>query len=119
MKQKDYEQSQRSLCEIFEIYRKVSQEKFSVKEISRQYGISRSSVYRKIRTFELENPKEAEIMKRESKEVGPEEYRKLQSEVSALKKALAQERLRADFYEEMVAYGKEVYGIDLKKAGTK
>ena len=29
------------------------------------------------------------------------------------------ERLRADFYEEMVAFGKEVYGIDLKKAGTK
>ena len=43
MKQKDYEQSQRSLCEISEIYRKVTLEKFSVKEISRQYGISRSS----------------------------------------------------------------------------
>ena len=26
---------------------------------------------------------------------------------------------RADFYEEMVDFGKEVYGIDLKKAGTK
>ena len=28
---------------------------------------------------------------------------------------LKKERLRADFYEEMVAFGKEVYGIDLKK----
>ena len=36
-----------------------------------------------------------------------------------MKKQLSQERLRADFYEEMVAFGKEVYGIDLKKAGTK
>ena len=38
---------------------------------------------------------------------------------SSLKKALAEERLRADFYQEMVAYGEEVYGIKLKKAGTK
>ena len=36
-----------------------------------------------------------------------------------LKKQVKSERLRADFYEEMVAFGKEVYGIDLKKAGTK
>ena len=35
------------------------------------------------------------------------------------KKQVKSERLRADFYEEMVAFGKEVYGIDLKKAGTK
>ena len=32
---------------------------------------------------------------------------------------LLEERLRADFYQEMVAYGEEVYGIKLKKAGTK
>lgn len=49
----------------------------------------------------------------------PADYVKLQEELSELKKKLAEERLRADFYEEMVAYGKEVYGIDLKKAGTK
>ena len=39
--------------------------------------------------------------------------------IAELKKQLKTERLRADFYEEMVAFGKEVYGIDLKKAGTK
>jgi hypothetical protein len=27
--------------------------------------------------------------------------------------------LRADFFEEMVKFGEEVYGMDLKKAGTK
>ena len=32
---------------------------------------------------------------------------------------IQREKLRADFYEEMVSFGKEVYGIDLKKAGTK
>lgn len=44
---------------------------------------------------------------------------KLQEEVLRLKCELKREKLRADFYEEMVAFGKEVYGIDLKKAGTK
>jgi hypothetical protein len=32
---------------------------------------------------------------------------------------LRREKLRADFYEEMVSFGEEVYGINLKKAGTK
>ena len=47
------------------------------------------------------------------------EYKKLLEELSTLKSELKREKLRADFYEEMVAFGKEVYGIDLKKAGTK
>lgn len=58
-------------------------------------------------------------MKKQGKAVTPEDYQKLLEELSSLKKELSQERLRADFYEEMVAFGKEVYGIDLKKAGTK
>lgn len=49
----------------------------------------------------------------------PEDYRKLLAEVNNLKAELKKEKLRADFYEEMVAFGEEVYGIDLKKAGTK
>ena len=58
-------------------------------------------------------------MNKQGKNVTPEDYKELLKEISELKKSLAQERLRADFYEEMVAFGKEVYGIDLKKAGTK
>lgn len=58
-------------------------------------------------------------MKKQGKNVTPEDYKELLKEISELKKNLAQERLRADFYEEMVAFGKEVYGIDLKKGGTK
>ena len=53
------------------------------------------------------------------KDVTPEDYKKLQQEVARLQSELKLERLRADIYEEMVAFGKEVYGIDLKKAGTK
>ena len=70
-------------------------------------------------TFAVEYPELAEQMKKKKDEVMPEDYQKLLSEVSTLKAELRREKLRADFYEEMVAFGKEVYGIDLKKAGTK
>ncbi|WP_160247943.1 hypothetical protein [Phocaeicola sartorii] len=53
------------------------------------------------------------------KEVSPGDYDNLKREIAQLKANLKREKLRADFYEEMVAFGKEVYGIDLKKAGTK
>ena len=88
-------------------------------ELSAKSGISKSSIYRMIRTFESENPQMSEQMKKHGKDVTPEDYKKLVQENLALKKQLSQEKLRADFYEEMVAFGKEVYGIDLKKAGTK
>lgn len=58
-------------------------------------------------------------MKKSGRDVTPEDYKALQDEVARLKSELKQQKLRADFYEEMVAFGKEVYGIDLKKAGTK
>ena len=53
------------------------------------------------------------------KDVTPADYKQLQSEIARLQSELKREKLRADFYEEMVDFGKEVYGIDLKKAGTK
>ena len=58
-------------------------------------------------------------MQKQGKDVTPEDYKQLQAEVYRLQSELKREKLRADFYEEMVSFGKEVYGIDLKKAGTK
>ena len=91
----------------------------SVSTLSQENGLSRRTIYRWIRTFEAENPQMAEQMKKQGKEITPDDYKKLLQEISELKKSLAHEKLRADFYEEMVAFGKEVYGIDLKKTGTK
>jgi len=88
-------------------------------ELSEKSGLPKATVYRWIRTFEAENPQMCEQMKKQGKEITPDDYKKLVQENLELKKRLSQERLRADFYEEMVAFGKEVYGIDLKKAGTK
>ena len=91
----------------------------SSSDICAKNGLSRSSFYRILRTFEVDNPQIAEEMKKRGKDVTPADYEKLKQEVVLLKKQLSSEKLRADFYEEMVNFGKEVYGIDLKKAGTK
>ena len=101
------------------IYEMYYVNKKSKGDIFQETGLSRSSFYRVLRTFESCNPQIAEEMKKQGKDVTPADYDKLKQEVALLKKRLATEKLRADFYEEMVNFGKEVYGIDLKKAGTK
>ena len=91
----------------------------SVSEIVSKTGIKRTQVYYFLSTFASEYPELSEQMKKKKDEVMPDEYQKLLEKVSTLESELKREKLRADFYEEMVAFGKEVYGIDLKKAGTK
>ena len=88
-------------------------------EILSRTGLNRTRSYKILRTFAAEYPDLADQMKKKGNDVTPEDYKKLLEEVSTLKSQLKKEKLRADFYEEMVAFGKEVYGIDLKKAGTK
>lgn len=105
------------LCK--EIYRLYVLEHLTMTEISVKFGFALSSIHYKIRKFEAENPELAEKMKKKGNEIIPEDYKQLLQEIAELKKQVKSERLRADFYEEMVAFGKEVYGIDLKKAGTK
>ena len=90
-----------------------------VAEVARKTGLNRQTIYRYLRNFEAINPQVAEQMKKNGKDVTPDDYKALQEEVARLQGELKREKLRADFYEEMVAFGKEVYGIDLKKAGTK
>lgn len=94
-------------------------ENLSASEIIRKTGLNKNRVYKILSTFAAENPELAEQMKKKVKDLVPEDYTRLQKELADLRKQLAKEKLRADFYEEMVAFGKDVYGIDLKKAGTK
>ena len=91
----------------------------SIPEIVSKTGVKRTQVYRFLSTFASEYPNLVEQMKKKREDVSADDYKKLLEEVSTLKSQLKREKLRADFYEEMVALGKEVYGIDLKKAGTK
>ena len=101
--------------EVYDLYRVQN---LPISVVMEKTGLSRSSIYNYLRIFEASNPEMSEQMKKR-KDVTPSDYRKLQDENARLQSELKREKLRADFYEEMVAFGKEVYGIDLKKAGTK
>jgi len=119
MLEKNYNQEKIRKLRNHEIYRLRIVEGVEIAEIVKKTGLSRGSVYRALAIFENENPQAAALMKKQNKDIRPDDYQKLLDELSSLRKELSQERLRADFYEEMVAFGKDVYGIDLKKAGTK
>jgi len=114
-----YLKSSNRINEMRQVYEMRHLQHLSVAEIISKTGISHSQVYRFLSIFASEYPELAEQMKKKRDEVKPDEYQKLLSELSTLKAELKREKLRADFYEEMVSFGKEVYGIDLKKAGTK
>lgn len=119
MREKNYQEERKRQDQYHEIYRLRVVEGQDVPSIMKKIGVSRTQVYKSLAIFERDNPQEAAMMKKQGKDVTDEDYKQLLAELSSLKKELAHERLRADFYEEMVAFGKEVYGIDLKKAGTK
>ena len=102
-----------------EVYEMFHIQHLRVTEIMSRKGMTQYKVYHFLRTFAADYPELAEQMKKKGSDLTPEDYKKLLEEVSTLKSQLKKEKLRADFYEEMVAFGREVYGIDLKKAGTK
>jgi len=118
-KESRYAKDSNRINEMKEVFEMFHIEHLRVPEIMSRKGMTHYKVYNFLRTFAAEYPELAEQMKKKGCDVTPEDYRKLLEEVSTLKSELKREKLRADFYEEMVAFGKEVYGIDLKKAGTK
>ena len=110
-----YVKSSNRINDMRTVYEMRHIQHLSIPEIVSKTGINRSQVYRFLATFAAEYPDLAEQMKKKREDVLPDDYKKLLEEVSTLKSQLKREKLRADFYEEMVAFGKEVYGIDLKK----
>lgn len=118
-KKNRYSKDVHLISEMKEVFEMRYVQHLRESEILSLTGLKRTRYYEILRTFAAEYPELAEQMKKKGSDVTPEDYKKLLEEVSTLKSQLKKEKLRADFYEEMVAFGKEVYGIDLKKAGTK
>ena len=114
-KESRYAKDTDRINEMKEVYEMFHIQHLRVPEIMSRKGMTHYKVYHFLRTFAADYPELAEQMKKKGSDVTPEDYRKLLEEVSTLKSELRKEKLRADFYEEMVAFGKEVYGIDLKK----
>ena len=118
-KESSYVKSSTRINDMKTVYEMRHIQHLRIPEIISRTGIKRSQIYRFLSIFAAEHPDLVEQMKKTREDVTPDEYQKLLEELSTLRSELKREKLRADFYEEMVAFGKEVYGIDLKKAGTK
>ena len=118
-KESSYVKSSKRINDMKTVYEMRHMHHLGVAEIISRTGLKRGQIYKYLRIFAVEYPDLVEQMKKKREDVSPDEYQKLLEELSTLKSELKREKLRADFYEEMVAFGKEVYGIDLKKAGTK
>lgn len=118
-KESRYAKDMSRIDEMKEVFEMFHVQHLRVTEIMSRKGMTQYKVYNFLRTFAADYPELAEQMKKKGSDVTPEDYRKLVEKVSTLEAELKKEKLRADFYEKMVAFGKEVYNIDLKKAGTK
>ena len=118
-KERNYSKELSRFNEMREIFELRYVHGLSNKEVMKQKSLTHSRYFHILRTFAAEHPDIAEDMKKTVNDICPEDYKKLLDKVSFLETELKKEKLRADFYEEMVSFGKEVYGIDLKKAGNK
>ena len=114
-----YAKDTNRINEMKEVFEMFHVQHLRATEIMSIKGMTQYKVYHFLRTFAADYPELAEQMKKKGSDVVPGDYKELLEKVSTLESELKKEKLRADFYEEMVAFGKEVYGIDLKKAGTK
>lgn len=119
MKEKQYNREQERNLRHQEIYRLRILEGEDISSIGKKFGLSRGSVYYALTTFEEENPQQAELMKKQGKDVTPEDYKKLQEEIGNPEKGLPKNACVLIFNEEMVVFRKRSLWHRHKKVGTK
>jgi transposase len=91
----------------------------SIMEISKDSGLSITSVNRILCNFAASNDKSMLFMKNKPKDNQAEELKALREEILELKKKLYDETMRADFYDTMIDVAEEMFNIEIrKKAGT-
>ena len=91
----------------------------SVVEISKEHGLSISSINRILCNFASENNKSALFMKKGENMSESDEIKALRKENLELRKKLYDETMRADFYDTMIDVAEEMFSIEIrKKAGT-
>ncbi len=104
-----------------EVIRLRQEEKLRVCEIAHKLSLKRCTVSFWLRTFAEETVKES--MKRDLQKASeslPTGVQELQKEVLELRKQLAEEKLRADAYDEMINVAEGKFNIKIrKKAGAK
>lgn len=90
--------------EVYSLYRALN---LPLSVVMEKTGLSRSSIFKYLRTFEASNPLTTEQMKKR-KDVTPSDYKKLQDEIVRLRSELKRERcsitILVDYFESYLRY---------------
>ena len=87
--------------------------KFTVKELSRLFGIQEVVIYRWIYKFSVYNKKSVKVV--EMKESGVKKLKDLEFRIKELEQIVGQKQLKIDYLEKMIELAKEEFDIDIKK----
>jgi transposase len=84
----------------------------TVLEISRQYGVTCTNVYRWIRKFGIGDKTERLIVENQS---DTRELLSLKKQVADLERIIGQKQILLDFKDKMIELAEQEYGVDIKK----
>ena len=86
---------------------------FSVRQLSRLYGIHFQSLYNWIYKYSTYNEKNVVVV--ESKHSSSEKLKLLESRIKELEQAVGRKQLRIDYLEKMIELASGELGMDIKK----
>lgn len=93
--------------------KEIVEKQITVNQLSRLYGVSRTSVYKWIYKYSPNYQKKTTLVV----EMESESYKtkRLQQQVAELERIIGQKQLEIDFLEKQLEIGSEELGFDLKK----
>jgi transposase-like protein len=85
----------------------------SISDISKEYHVSRTSIYRWIYTYSsMRKKQERQIVESKSDTI---KLKQLQARIKELEQIIGQKQILIDFKEKMIELAEEQYGINIKK----
>lgn len=99
---------------VWEIERKIS----SVTEISREYGVTRTAIYKWIHQFSAMSKKKVHMVVESQSDT--RKILELKDKIAELEKLVGQKQILLEFQAKMIDLAEEMYEVDIKKKlGTK
>lgn len=109
------ERRRRSFSTSFKIkkVKEIEQGKSTVSEVSKEYQVTTTNVYRWINKFgSMKNKTERVIVETDSDTKKLLEYKQ---KIAELEKIIGQKQILLDFKDKMIDLAEETYGVDIKK----
>lgn len=96
-----------------EVVRLVESGKLSIAAASREYQVSKTTIYRWIHRYSTYNKKGAVLVV--DKDSQSEKLKQMQQKIAELEQAVGHKQMQIDYYEKFIDLASEEVGQDLKK----